>query len=72
MGTFLYCTFQATVASFAEDFADGNADGLNLGTGWEIKLENGNHVLSGLSDNWSQARLKVSGWFNYIYQGEAY
>ena len=58
-------TPEATSVSFSEDFEDGNADGWSLGPGWEVKLEDGNHVLSGTGDRWSQAKPEVSGWFNY-------
>ena len=58
-------TPEPTLVSFPEDFEDGNANGWRLGPGWEVKLENGNHVLSGSSDRWSWARPQVSGWFNY-------
>jgi len=54
-----------TRISFPENFEDGKADGWRLGPGWEVKLENGNYVLSGLSDKWSSAYPIVSGWFNY-------
>lgn len=58
-------TPEATPVSFSEDFEDGNADGWSLGPGWEVKLEDGNYVLSGSGDKWSQAKPNVSGWFNY-------
>lgn len=58
-------TPEAIPVSFSEDFEDGNADGWSLGLGWEVKLEDGNYVLSGSGDKWSQAKPKVSGWFNY-------
>jgi hypothetical protein len=58
-------TPETTLISIPEDFEDGKADGWILGTGWEVKLENGNHVLSCTSESWSQATPRVSGWFNY-------
>jgi ABC-type multidrug transport system permease subunit len=58
-------TPEATPAPFSEDFEDGNADGWSLDTGWEVKLEGGNYVLSGTGDRWSQAKPEVDGWFDY-------
>jgi hypothetical protein len=58
-------TPEPTLISFPEDFEDGDADGWRLGSGWEVKLEDGNHVLSASSEGWSRAMPQVSGWFNY-------
>ncbi len=56
---------EPTLISFPENVEDGKADGWRLGKGWEVRLDNGNYVLSGSSNNWSSATPRVSGWFNY-------
>lgn len=53
-------------ASFPEDFEDGTAEGWRLGSGWEVTVVDGNYVLRGAGDKWSEARPKVDGWFDYI------
>jgi hypothetical protein len=56
---------EPTLISFPEGFEDGEADGWNLGQGWEVALENNNYILSSASNDWSRAQAKVSGWFDY-------
>ncbi len=58
-------TPEPTLITFPENFEDGGTDGWRLSSGWEVKLDAGNYVLSGLSDRWTQAKPQVSGWFNY-------
>jgi hypothetical protein len=58
-------TPEPTLITFPENFEDGDATGWRLSSGWEVKLDEGNYVLSGLSDRWTQAKPQVSGWFNY-------
>jgi len=52
---------EPTLVSFPEDFKDGKVDGWNLGPGWEVKLEDGNHVLGCFGEKWSGAIPTVNG-----------
>lgn len=57
---------EPNLVSFPEDFEDGQADGWDLGKGWEVKLEDNDYVLACSSDEWSQAFPKAGdGWFDY-------
>lgn len=55
----------AAAVSFPEHFEDGEAEGWRLGSGWEIAVVDGNYVMRGAGDKWSEARPKVDGWFDY-------
>ena len=58
---------EPTLISFPENFEDGKADGWTLHSGWEVRYEDGNYVLSGSNEQWSSAYPKGSGWFNYTF-----
>ena len=53
---------------FHEDFQDKNADGWNLESGWMIKSENNNDVLSGKGHSWARIK-KGEDWTNYSFKG---
>lgn len=53
---------------FQEDFQDGNADGWVLDPGWNVKLEDGNCLLSGSGHSW--ARPSKATWTDYTIQAK--
>ena len=53
---------------FQDDFEDRNADGWALDPGWDVKLEDGNYVLSGSGHQW--ARPSASKWTDYTIEAK--
>jgi photosystem II stability/assembly factor-like uncharacterized protein len=52
---------------FEDDFEDGGADNWLLETGWNVELEKGNYVLSGVEHNW--VRLTTGQqWTDYSFK----
>lgn len=51
--------------NFFDDFEDGNADGWDLGSGWQVEKDGSNFVLSGSNPEWSDAYRGKDTWKNY-------
>lgn len=50
---------------FFDDFEYGNADGWELGPGWQVEDDDGNYVLSGSGQNWPPTLRGEYTWRNY-------
>ncbi|MBA7520874.1 hypothetical protein ES705_12973 [subsurface metagenome] len=53
---------------FHEDFQDKSADGWNLESGWMIKSENNNNILSGKGHSWARIK-RGEDWTDYSFKG---
>lgn len=51
--------------NFFDDFEDGNADGWDLGSGWQVEKDGSNFVLSGSYPDWSMTTRGKNTWKNY-------
>ncbi len=54
--------------NFFDDFEDGNADGWELESGWQVEKDGDNFVLSGSYPNHSSARRGKNTWENYSFK----
>lgn len=63
---FSYSICAAQVTLFEDDFEDGNANGWELESSWQVEDDSGNYVLSGVEHSWASSGDIF--WKNYSFK----